>query len=648
MNWSGGALSRSRNSNTLRSAAQKRNFAKARGNLLRARQSFADFDFSTLEHARIEIDKQASQRQSPARSPSQPLRSPSHGMPSSLEKQIKSRTSGWAPSFPSSSSKQNHIHGPDILEGDVNISAEARLEAQKQKLLAMRDWCGLQSTRPVKISFPDMADVDLIGKRRPVLSANGESSSRQGAKRRRVEADVVKTLKKRKIHLDEDSDTSCRKNKSNLPRRKNSCAERISMDMEHNGQYSNSDELLLDTRAAAKCSGASFNSDENLFDLENAIPASRPSSPKYTSLSPQVKSTIRPSPLKNEMNEADLACDENDGSFDAESDLSQKHSLQSREGRLNSRFLPESPSRQTDDSPRSTRGSSHVQQQADHSNAEPHQSGEPSARSTRSIRDRKCPEECVTLAPAIYDSRSSNAYIGIKPSETNLHLTSGSKPGMPTGFLMEDTPPLRRGKLSPLASATLSDMKDLKRQSIGQTPTTATSPKLGVKMAGKSEVLPTEIVVEDSMAWAKPEGRTARREKSLSPDTVWRNFVLGDSDDESTDEKYELISQSSPTPGCRQEARVNREPPWTDALPSSMSAEPSRSLHPASPMSTDELAPSPARLPPPEPKIIFKKPRRFHGEGSGACGPRIRLGRHRWSAITDQASSRDEDDVIDD
>lgn len=516
----------------------------------------------------------------------------------------------------------------------MNISAEARLEAQKQELLAMRDWCGLKSTRPVKISFPDIADVDLIGKRRPVLSANRGSSSRQGAKCRRVEADVAKPLKKRKISMDEDSDKSCRKDKSNLPRRKNSCAERISMDVEHNGQYSNSDELLLDTTVAPKCSGASFNSDENLFDLENAIQAFRQRSPMYTSLSPQVMSAIRPSPLKNEMNEADLACDEDDGNFDAESDLSQKLSLQSREGRLDSRFLPESPSRQADDSPRSTRGSRHVQQQADYSNVESHQSDEPSARSTRSIRDSKCPEECVTLAPATYDGRPSNACIGSKPSENNIRLTSGSKPGMPTAYLMEDTPSPRRGKISPLASATLSDMNDLKRQSIGQTPTTATSLKLGVKLADKFEVLPTEIVVEDSMALAKQEGRTAQREKSLSPDTVWRNFVLGDSDDESTDDKYEVISPSSPTHGYQQDARINREAPSTDAFPSSMSAEASRSLHP------DELARSPARLLPP--KIIFQKPRRFHGEGSGACVPHIRLGRHRWAAITDP------DDVIDD
>lgn len=39
-------------------------------------------------------------------------------------------------------------------------------EAKKKELLAMRDWCGLESTRPVQMTFEDPADRDMIGKRR--------------------------------------------------------------------------------------------------------------------------------------------------------------------------------------------------------------------------------------------------------------------------------------------------------------------------------------------------------------------------------------------------------------------------------------------------------------------------------------------------
>lgn len=651
MNWSGGALSRSRNSNTSRSAAQKRNFAKARGKPPQARQSFADFDFSTLEHARIEIEREAPTRQSAARLPPQSLRSSSLVTPSPLKKHIKSKPSESTPSF-GSTLKPNDCSGPGILEGDVKISEEARLEAQKQELLAMKDWCGLKSTRPVKISFPDIADVDLIGKRRPVLTTNRGRPRRQGQKHPRLEAGAFETLNKREIYFDEDSDKSSRKEKSSLPRRDNSSAERIAMDTEHIGRCSNSDEMLLDTTIAAKYSGASFNSDENLFDLENAIQVFGPKSPTHMSLSPQIPSTIRPSPLKYEIDEADLACDDSEEKFDAVSDPSQKYAPESWEERLDSRLLLESLSCHRGDSPRFTHISSHAEQKADCDKAETHPSGEPPARSTRSIPDRECLEECVTLSPAIHDC-GSDVRIGIRPSSTNLPLTSISKAGVPTKFLMEDNPPLKRARKSPLASATLSDMNDLRRESMNQAPTTSaiinSNPSLRAKVTDKLEVLPsvceaTETVAEESTVLAKQEARTATREKSLSPETAWRNFILGNSDEECIDDQYEFMLPSRPGSRCSQVASANIEPPPMDAEPCSMNAEPSRSLHPTGPMSTNEFAPSPACLL--QPRIIFKKPERFQSEGPAVAVPPIRLGCQR--PIKHKAPSSDQDDVIED
>lgn len=623
---------RSRSSNTSRSAAQKRSFAKTRAKPSQSRQSFNDFDFSTLEHARIEIEKAAPPRQSPTHPPPHPLRSSSCGTALSLKKQIKSRPSGSSPSFSSSSLKHNPTSSLGILEGDVNISAEDRLEAQKRELLAMKDWCGLKDTRPAKISFPDIADVNLIGKRRPVLKANGERLSRQGEKRPRAEAGVVKTFKTRKIYSDEGSDKSCR----DFARKGKSCAARIAKNVEHDGRCSNSDEILLDTTIAAKYSGASFNSDENLFDLENDIQAFR-QSPIYIGLSPRLSSTIGPSPLKNEIDDGDLACDERDGKFDEVSDLSQKHSLDSWAGRLGSRLLPESPSLRRHDSLRSTLVSSQDQQMADNG---PHQSGTPPA-------DSECFEECVTLSRAMDDGQ--HACIGIRPTETNFDLASVPKAGIPTTFPVNDTPPREKAKTSPLANATLSYINDLNRQLISQTSPTAASTKIRAEVADKVEVSPgpVETGLGDCTVFATQEARTVTREKSLSPETVWRRFVLGNSDDESTDGQYEFTLPSSPTPCHQQESCVNIERRPMEAEPSSLNAEPARSLNPASPVSTDELAPSPARIP--KPKVFFTRPERFQGERSVAGAWPIRLGRRQgWSAMAYQGGSSNEDDVTDD
>ena len=660
MNWSGGALSRSRNSNTSRSAAQKRYFAKARGKLPQARQSFADFDFSTLEHARIEIERDAPTEQSATRLPPQSPRSSSLVTPSPLKKRIKSKPSESTPSF-WSALKPNDCSGPGILEGDVKNSEEARLEAQKQELLAMKDWCGLESTRPVKISFPDIADVNLIGKRRPVLTTNRGRTRRQGQKRHVLEAGAVETFKERESYFDEDSDKSCRKETSNLPRRDNSSAERISMDTEHIGQCSNSDEMLLDTTFAAKYNGASINSDENLFDLENAIQVIKQKSPMHMSSSPQISSTTRSSPLKSrlsplkyEIDGADLACYDSDGKSNAVSDPSQEYAPKSREGRLDSKLLLESLFCQRGDSPRFTHISSHVEQKADRDNAESHPSGEPPARSTRSIPDRECLEKCVTLSPAIYDC-GSDVRNCIRPSSTNLPLSSIPKADVPTRFFMEDSPPLKRAKKSPLASATLSDMNDLRRQSMNQAPTTCvimnSDPSLRAEVTDELEVRPsvcdaTETAAEESTISAKQEPQTATREpeKSLSPETVWKNFILGNSDEECIDDQSEFMLPSRPGSRCSQVASVNIQPPRTDAEPCSMNAETSRSLNRTGSMSTREFAPSPAYLL--HPRIVFTKPERFQGEGPVMAVPPIRLGCQR--PIKHKALFSDQDDVIED
>lgn len=143
MNWNGGALSKTRNTKKKKislSAAQKRYFVRAQAQSETPRQFRADLEFSTLEHARKE--ELAARKRSP------PNREVDHHAGSS--KAFKdSFKEGRAVIPPSSSSSPASPFSCHYIKDDS-------LEDQKRKLLAMNDWCGLQKPLPVQMVSASM------------------------------------------------------------------------------------------------------------------------------------------------------------------------------------------------------------------------------------------------------------------------------------------------------------------------------------------------------------------------------------------------------------------------------------------------------------------------------------------------------------
>lgn len=143
MNWNGGALSRTRNTkkkNTPLSAAQKNYFIRAQAQSKAPRQFRADLEFSELEHVRKE--------ELVARERSPLIREVGHHAGSSKTSQISFKE-GRAFIPPSTTSSQ-------APPSSCNYKKEDSLEEQKRKLLAMNDWCGLQKPQPVQTESASM------------------------------------------------------------------------------------------------------------------------------------------------------------------------------------------------------------------------------------------------------------------------------------------------------------------------------------------------------------------------------------------------------------------------------------------------------------------------------------------------------------
>lgn len=134
MNWNGGALSKTRNTkrkNTSLPAAQKSYFIRAQAQSETPRQFRADLEFSALEHVRKE--ELAARKRSP-------IREVNHHAGSSKASEISFKE-GRADIPPSSTYAS--LFSCDFVKDDS-------LEDQKRKLLAMKDWCGLQKPLPVQ------------------------------------------------------------------------------------------------------------------------------------------------------------------------------------------------------------------------------------------------------------------------------------------------------------------------------------------------------------------------------------------------------------------------------------------------------------------------------------------------------------------
>lgn len=189
MNWTGGSLTSSRNAKTSVVATQKKHFAKARKKTYHGHQIPVDLDFSIFEpNARI-TKRPSSQQASFEIWQAKMEGEGTQSEPQNAQNRGNVTTSESEP--PDHQGRDNDNDEPTTLlssvtphqrldEGGISSSlAGDKFKAKKKELLAMRDWCGLESTRPVKMTFEDPADRDMIGRRRRIYTENDNSTERR-------------------------------------------------------------------------------------------------------------------------------------------------------------------------------------------------------------------------------------------------------------------------------------------------------------------------------------------------------------------------------------------------------------------------------------------------------------------------------------
>lgn len=256
MNWNGGALSKTRNKrtkNTSLSAAQKRYFIRAQAQSETPRQFRADLEFSTLEHVR--------KQELAARKRSSPNREVDHHAGSSKASE--------------DSFKDSRAVIPPSTSSLTDIKDDS-LEDQKRKLLAMDDWCGLQKPLPVQMVSASMEK--RVSKRQLSDSSEAYSplESLAGITDRRKPPDA------RNLHAAEEKRHKANKRQNSQSHRRIGLLDGRSQD----GSRTESSSLHRDSpfysalnRVTTPSASHYLNSDENLFadELTKSQPLFQPS-----------------------------------------------------------------------------------------------------------------------------------------------------------------------------------------------------------------------------------------------------------------------------------------------------------------------------------------------------------------------------------
>ena len=221
MNWTGGALPRSRNGNAKASltATQKKHFAKVRSKIVNGPRSSPNLDFSGLDHAHGQDGSptkrscHSSGRRCKGNSQTKlesykniaPLAQqlstirPRHDRLGShynesidLRPGHKPDKSRQSPSLSYSRFTEPQSQPRASADKDMardthvplnKISAQDSFESSRQDLLRKQDWVGLANSRPAKIQFVDAKDRLLIGKRRRLEKTDAENYQYRKPKR---------------------------------------------------------------------------------------------------------------------------------------------------------------------------------------------------------------------------------------------------------------------------------------------------------------------------------------------------------------------------------------------------------------------------------------------------------------------------------
>jgi len=219
MNWTGGALPRSRSGNAKATLTnlQKKHFAKVRGKLLSASASSPEFDPAIFKdagkrHSRPQQDtcrkatRQKHQTQTrleaydnvapvvrklasirPYKSYASPHSGSTYGRTS-----LGLRVQAPHPSQPHVEGA-DHSFRPNVAQHDTSKvqlphpdPSTGSFEAKRQDLLRRADWVGLANTKPVEIQFSTAKERDRIGKRRRLDSAEQKLPQSQLNKQHRL------------------------------------------------------------------------------------------------------------------------------------------------------------------------------------------------------------------------------------------------------------------------------------------------------------------------------------------------------------------------------------------------------------------------------------------------------------------------------
>ena len=205
MNWTGGGLSRSRNAKGTLSAKQKSYFAKARAkaqNGKSPRPGMQSFDLgdwkptvkiASSPHSEGQILKQSSTQKTlddfenvqplvqrlntlqprhvSSKRKRTPLQSPNGHADQRRGEASNPIAIGSSQSCSSGfSSKSQTVEPQTRRSSSANNMDTTSFEAKRQRLLEMNDWVGLHRplAEPVKMTFADPVDRDLIGRRRKI------------------------------------------------------------------------------------------------------------------------------------------------------------------------------------------------------------------------------------------------------------------------------------------------------------------------------------------------------------------------------------------------------------------------------------------------------------------------------------------------
>ena len=189
MNWTGGALPRSRQGNAKAALTnvQKKHFAKARGKVLGAPASSPEFDTAIFK------DASKAHKYSRQTKPYQPFHSTDKPQTRLNDSENIAAIVKRLESLKPRRSDDRVSEEPAVNNAPPQAASYSspveEFEAKRQELLRRTDWIGLANTKPVNIKFSSAKDRERIGKRRCFDDSEYKPAQKEANKRQKLPYD---------------------------------------------------------------------------------------------------------------------------------------------------------------------------------------------------------------------------------------------------------------------------------------------------------------------------------------------------------------------------------------------------------------------------------------------------------------------------